>query len=132
MKIKLKIAIIIAIMMIVMIGIILFTLKRLNMSKKYVEENEINQEEQNTQVNDTMVVTMINKEEQKQENNENKIEEKPILDPATLTQQIYNLNAQIGTLYIPKTGLTTAIYSNSNVDKMEKMPCFLYTTRRIK
>ena len=35
---------------------------------------------------------------------------------------------EIGTLYIPKTGLTTAIYSNSNVKMMEKMPCFLYST----
>ena len=38
------------------------------------------------------------------------------------------MNSEIGTLYIPRTGLTTSIYSNSSVSQMEKMPCFLYTT----
>lgn len=55
-------------------------------------------------------------------------EPEPEKDPATLTQEIYNMNTTIGTLYIPKTKLTTEIYSNSDVDKMEKMPCFLYTS----
>ncbi len=71
------------------------------------------------------------KEEKKEDNKEEKKEEKKenvVLDPATLTQQIYAMNSEIGTLYIPRTGLNTSIYSNSAVSKMEKMPCFLYTT----
>ena len=49
-------------------------------------------------------------------------------DAAVLTQEIYSLNSTIGTLYIPKTKLTTSVYSSAVVSQMEKMPCFLYTT----
>lgn len=48
-------------------------------------------------------------------------------DAAKLTQDIYSLNSNIGTLYIPKTKLNTSVYCNSSVSQMEKMPCFLYT-----
>ena len=64
------------------------------------------------------------KEEPKQEEKKDEI----VLDAATLTQNIYSMNSEIGTLYIPRTGLTTSVYSNSSVSQMEKMPCFLYTT----
>ena len=68
-----------------------------------------------------------NEEKQEEKQQEEKQENQP-QDPATLTQSIYNMNSEIGTLYIPRTGLTTSVYSNSSVSKMEKMPCFLYTT----
>ena len=66
----------------------------------------------------------VKKEEVKKEEKKDEV----VLDAATLTQQIYAMNSEIGTLYIPRTGLTTSIYSNSSVSQMEKMPCFLYTT----
>ena len=66
----------------------------------------------------------VKKEEIKKEEKKDEV----VLDAATLTQQIYAMNSEIGTLYIPRTGLTTSIYSNSSVSQMEKMPCFLYTT----
>lgn len=68
--------------------------------------------------------------ENKTKTEETKEEKKDevVLDAAALTQQIYAMNTEIGTLYIPKTGLNTPIYSNSSVSQMEKMPCFLYTT----
>lgn len=89
--------------------------------------------------NETLIVEIEkknedNKSEEKKEEakkEEVKKEEKKdevVLDAATLTQQIYAMNSEIGTLYIPRTGLTTSIYSNSSVSQMEKMPCFLYTT----
>ena len=80
-----------------------------NNTEKQNNKNEEKQEEK--------------QEEQKEEKHENQPQ-----DPATLTQNIYNMNSEIGTLYIPRTGLTTSVYSNSSVSKMEKMPCFLYTT----
>ena len=46
----------------------------------------------------------------------------------SITNDIYALNSNIGTLYIPKTKLTTSVYCNSSPTQMEKMPCFLYTT----
>ncbi len=68
------------------------------------------------------------KEEKKDEQKKEEKRDEIVLDAATLTQQIYAMNSEIGTLYIPRTGLTTAVYSNSAVAQMEKMPCFLYTT----
>ena len=82
--------------------------------------------------NENLIVGIETPKEEVQENkSKEKQEEKKetqTLDAATLTQQIYAMNSEIGTLYIPRTGLTTAIYSNSSVSQMEKMPCFLYTT----
>ena len=43
-------------------------------------------------------------------------------------QNIYNMNTEIGTLYIPKTKLNTKVYSNPDPQKMEKMPAILYTS----
>lgn len=81
---------------------------------------------------DLMVIGIENKNEPKEPNKEEEKKEEqqnnPTLDAATLTSSIYNLNIEIGTLYIPKTGLTTPVYCNSSVYKMEEMPCFLYTT----
>ena len=84
--------------------------------------------------NETLIVGIEKKNEDKkneEKKEEVKKEEKKdeiVLDAATLTQQIYSMDSEIGTLYIPRTGLNTAVYSNSAVSKMEKMPCFLYTT----
>lgn len=49
-------------------------------------------------------------------------------DAAELTQEVYDMNSEIGTLKIPKTGVNTKIYCKVEADKMEEMPCFLYTT----
>lgn len=84
--------------------------------------------------NETLIVGIEKKnednknEEKKEEVKKEEKKDEVVLDAATLTQQIYAMNSEIGTLYIPRTGLTTAIYSNSSVSQMEKMPCFLYTT----
>lgn len=83
----------------------------------------------NTQEN-AIVIEVENKvaTNETQQQPEPQPQPEPEKDAATLTQEIYDRNASIGTLYIPKTKLTTEIYSNPDVDKMEKMPCFLYTS----
>ena len=48
--------------------------------------------------------------------------------PAEWTISIENSNSEIGTLYIPKTKLNTPVYCKQSPEKMEKMPCFLYTS----
>ena len=55
-------------------------------------------------------------------------EPEPEKDASTLTQDIYNMNASIGTIYIPKTKIRLEVYSSTDVKKMEKMPAFLYTS----
>ena len=109
---------------------IIFTI-RFSVERKY----STNSESENISVidnqNKTLLVGIENNNKKEVKNEEVKKEEKKdevILDAATLTQQIYAMNSEIGILYIPRTGLTTSIYSNSSVSQMEKMPCFLYTT----
>ncbi len=110
---------------------IIFTI-RFSVEKKYSTNSESEEISVIDNQNKTLLVGIENnnqKEEVKKEDvkNEEKKDE-VVLDAATLTQQIYDMNSEIGTLYIPRTGLTTSIYSNSSVSQMEKMPCFLYTT----
>ena len=49
--------------------------------------------------------------------------------PADITQNIQELDINIGTLNIPKINLNTEVYCKQNVDKMEAMPCMLYTNQ---
>ena len=110
---------------------IIFTI-RFSVERKYSTNSESEDISVIDNQNKALLVGIENnnqKEEVKKE--EIKKEEKKdevVLDAATLTQQIYAMNSEIGILYIPRTGLTTSIYSNSSVSQMEKMPCFLYTT----
>lgn len=49
-------------------------------------------------------------------------------DEADMTAYINNLNMEVGTLYIPRTNLTTQVYSRQTLEKLEKMPCVLYSS----
>ena len=132
MKMKNKfIYIVLFLLGITVIFTIIFTI-RFSVERKYSTNSESEDISVIDNQNKALLVGIENnnqKEEVKKE--EVKKEEKKdevVLDAATLTQQIYAMNSEIGTLYIPRTGLTTSIYSNSSVSQMEKMPCFLYTT----
>lgn len=109
---------------------IIFTI-RFSVERKYSTNSESEDISVIDNQNKTLLVGIENNNKKEVKNEEVKKEEKKdevVLDAATLTQQIYDMNSEIGTLYIPRTGLTTSIYSNSSVSQMEKMPCFLYTT----
>lgn len=107
------------------IAIVVFLIIKLNKEDITVSENientVIEQKKENALVIDIGKKTEEEpvKEEPKQE---------PKKDAATITQEIYSLNSEIGTLYIPKTNLTTPIYCMQTSEKMEKMPCFIYAT----
>ena len=136
MKNKIKIILLFFIVIIVIISIIVYLNIKANNKKNDVELNNTVSDTIIDRTDEPMVVELGNNVKTSEnpktdeENSKNKEESKNTqpLDAATLTQNIYNMNSEIGTLYIPKTGLTTAIYSNSSVSQMEKMPCFLYTT----
>lgn len=136
MKNKIKIILLFFIAIIVIISIIVYLNIKANNKKNDVEINNTVSDTIIDRTDEPMVVELGNNVKTSEnpktdeENSKNKEESKNTqpLDAATLTQNIYNMNSEIGTLYIPKTGLTTAIYSNSSVSQMEKMPCFLYTT----
>ena len=121
MKSKLIYVLIFLISIIIVLGIIfgiMFAVERQTAKSNGNKEVSLPKEK-----NESMVVSVENKTK-----TEEPKEDEVVLDAAALTQQIYAMNAEIGTLYIPKTGLTTPIFSNSSVSQMEKMPCFLYTT----
>ena len=132
MKMKNKfIYIVLFLLGITVIFTIIFTI-RFSVERKYSTNSESEDISVIDNQNKTLLVGIENnnqkvevkKEEVKKEEKKDEV----VLDAATLTQQIYAMNSEIGTLYIPRTGLTTSIYSNSSVSQMEKMPCFLYTT----
>lgn len=127
MKININIKYIIVLLIIITIAICVMILK---MNKKDITEKEQNVEniiiEKNKVENTEDQTLVININSTQEENEESEQENKK--DAATLTQEIYSMNAPIGTLNIPKTAVNTKIYSNVTVDKMEEMPCFLYTT----
>ena len=135
MKNKIKIILLFSIAIIIIISIILFLNIKANKNEKGIEINNTVGNSIIDKTDEPMVVELgnnIKTEEKTQPEAENNKKEESkntqTQDAATLTQNIYNMNSEIGTLYIPKTGLTTPIFSNSSVSQMEKMPCFLYTT----
>ena len=133
--------IIIPLIVILIITIAVIIVIKYNESKETVTPIE---EPENTSKENVMVIGIntentTNQEEQKQpENNNNQQTEEPSQEPqpepeptrdaSALTQEIYNMNTTIGTLYIPKTKLNTKVYCNPYTKKMEKMPAFLYTS----
>lgn len=50
-------------------------------------------------------------------------------DATTITQDLQEMNANIGAIYIPKSRLSTEVYCKQDANKMEKMPCMLYTNQ---
>ena len=135
MKNKIKIILLFFIVIIIIISIIVYLNIKANKNKNAIEINNTVGNSIIEKTDEPMVVELENniktEEKTQPEAENNKKEENKNTQPqdaATLTQNIYNMNSEIGTLYIPKTGLTTPIFSKSSVSQMEKMPCFLYTT----
>lgn len=135
MKNKIKIILLFFIATIIIISIILYLNIKANKNKNVIEINNTVGNSIIEKTDEPIVVELGNniktEEKTQPEVENNKKEENKNTQPqdaATLTQNIYNMNSEIGTLYIPKTGLTTPVFSNSSVSQMEKMPCFLYTT----
>ena len=113
--------------------IIIFIFTKFNKKQIEEQENNMNAKEPQSIIDgndireENTLIFSIERKKEKEEKIENTVQEQTV-DAATLTNEIYSMNKEIGTLYIPKTGLTTSIYSSVSVDKMEQMPCFLYTT----
>lgn len=140
MKQKVK-YIIIALIIIIIIAIATILITKYNETKETivpVPTNEIeNIAEENVMVigingeqkeNKQVEQNQTNTNEQKIEKEIKQQEEEPKKEASALTQELYNMNTTIGTLYIPKTKLNTKVYCNPDPKKMEKMPAFLYTS----
>lgn len=112
---------ILIILFFIIIAIAICLVVYFNLNKKEYVANEV---QQNVAVEETtdenVLVVPV------EGTGEKEPEPEPEKDAATWTNEIYNLNMEIGTLTIPKTNLTTPIFCKQS--KMEEMPCFLYTT----
>lgn len=112
---------ILIILFFIIIAIAICLVVYFNLNKKEYVANEV---QQNVAVEETtdenVLVVPV------EGTGEKEPEPEPEKDAATWTNEIYNLNIEIGTLTIPKTNLTTPIFCKQS--KMEEMPCFLYTT----
>lgn len=127
--------IIIYLTIILIIAIAIIIIIKYNESKETTTPVE---ETENTSTENVLVVGIntentTNKLEENQTSDnqpepEPEPEPEPTKDASALTNEIYNMNTTIGTLYIPKTKLNTQVYCNPDPKKMEKMPAFLYTS----
>lgn len=127
--------IIIYLTIILIIAIAIIIIIKYNESKETTAPVE---ETENTSTENVLVVGIntentTNKLEENQTSDnqpepEPEPEPEPTKDASALTNEIYNMNTTIGTLYIPKTKLNTQVYCNPDPKKMEKMPAFLYTS----
>ena len=87
--------------------------------QKPIDNNEIIEE---SKEEDTPIVATIERQiEQAEEDPEY------VKTPADITQEIQEQDINIGTLQIPRTNYSSEVYCKQNADKMEEMPCMLYT-----
>ena len=114
---------ILIILFFIIIAIAICLVVYFNLNKKEYVANEV---QQNVAVEETtdenVLVVPV------EGTGEKEPEPEPEKDAAAWTNEIYNLNIEIGTLTIPKTNLITPIFCKQTADKMEEMPCFIYTT----
>ena len=113
-NIKYILAILLIITTILIILLIKSNKEKTQNTNEQLSTSGINEEKENI-----LVVGIDKKHTTNQPNEEEqKPAPEPIKDASTLTQEIYNMNSSIGTLYIPKTKITTEVYCNPDVGKM--------------
>lgn len=115
-------AIISAVLIIIVAVFLIIVGPKIKVNNQAVEQNTVVKE--SVIEDDEPIIATIEREYEE-------AEEDPeyIPTPADITQNIQELDINIGTLNIPKINLNTEVYCKQNVDKMEVMPCMLYTNQ---
>ena len=117
------ISVIIIISVAVTLAIVGPNIKVKKKAKTVIIDNELPMIEQEKDDNeDEPLIAFLEKKEEIQE-------EPKIKDASTLTQDIQEMNIDIGNLKIPKTGLNTEVFCKQDANKMEEVPCMLYTNK---
>lgn len=80
-----------------------------------VEENTVPQDNKEQEP----IIAILEKEE----------EQPQFRDAATITQDLQEMNTNIGVIYIPKTEYSSEVYCKQDANKMEEVPCMLYTNQ---
>lgn len=115
---------IISIIIIIIVSIVLIIVgPKIKVNNQVIVENTV--ANQNViEEDDEPIIATIEREVEE-------IEEDPeyVPTPADITQDIQGQDINIGTLRIPKINFNSEVYCKQNVDKMEVMPCMLYTNQ---
>ncbi len=115
---------IISIILIIIVSIVLIIVgPKIKVNNQVIVENTV--ANQNViEEDDEPIIATIEREVEE-------IEEDPeyVPTPADITQDIQGQDINIGTLRIPKINFNSEVYCKQNVDKMEVMPCMLYTNQ---
>lgn len=111
----------IVILIVIATALILGRQKQEGNTPKEVENIAV---DKNTTEDEEPIVATI--ERQIEENEE---DPEYVKTPSDITQEIQELDINIGSLKIPKIGLDYEVYCKQNANKMEVMPCMLYTNQ---
>lgn len=118
MKVK---SLVIGIIVCVVIAIVLLVVLIIVKSNKTPKVEEDEPEAIEEKIEKPLVVFL---DEEKSE----EVQEEPqIRDAATITREIQEMGKNIGNLKILKTGLSTEVFCKQDANKMEEVPCMLYT-----
>ncbi len=115
---NLVIGIIVSVCILILVAIFLIVLGK---KIKKTEPADPNYAEEQINEDKPIIATIERKTEE--------IEEEPeyVPTPADITQGIQEQDINIGTLNIPKINYNSEVYCKQNANKMEVMPCMLYT-----
>lgn len=113
-------AIISAVLIIIVAVFLIIVGPKIKVNNQAVEQNTVVKE---GVIDDDEPITAII------ERQVDEIEEDPeyVKTPADITQDIQEQDINIGTLIIPKINFNSEVYCKQNANKMETMPCMLYT-----
>lgn len=118
---NLVIGAVVSVFIIVIVASLIVVIKPKLSKSKVIDNNEVIEE---SKEEDTPIVATIERQiEQAEEDPEY------VKTAADITQEIQELDINIGTLNIPKINYNSEVYCKQNADKMEVMPCMLYTNQ---
>ena len=115
---------IISIILIIIVAIVLIIVgPKIKVNNQVIVENTVANQNVIEEDDEPIIATIERQVEE--------IEEDPeyVPTPADITQDIQGQDINIGTLRIPKINFNSEVYCKQNVDKMEVMPCMLYTNQ---
>ena len=124
-KRNLIIGTIISVILIVIIAVCLVIFcKKIKVNNQVVVEEKTSEKENVIEEDDEPIIATIERQVEE-------IEEDPeyVPTPADITREIQGQDINIGTLRIPKINYNSEVYCKQNIDKMEVMPCMLYTNQ---
>ena len=121
---KLIVGAIISLVIIIITVALLITIRIKNKQHNNEAITNTTNEGNNVEIEDEPLIAVLERKNEE-------VEETPeyVKTPADITQDLQEMDINIGTLNIPKIGYVTDVYCKQDANKMEVMPCMLYTNQ---